>query len=50
MIRDMWEDGWAGRLILFVGATLILLFPVAIYGAIQEGKQWDQRRSWCHAR
>lgn len=39
MIRDMWEDGWFGRLLLFGIPSLIILM---IVGSIQDAQQWAQ--------
>ena len=48
MLRDMWDDGWVGRLLL---VTLVLLaalliftvisIPLAIKAAREEQKQWE---------
>lgn len=41
LLRDMWNDGWPGKLLLALIVFLLLLIPAVIYGTIQEAKQWD---------
>lgn len=41
LLRDMWNDGWPGKLLLAMLVLLLLLIPAAIYASIQEAKQWD---------
>lgn len=41
LLRDMWDDGWMGRLLLALIVFLVLLIPAAIYGSIQEAKEWE---------
>jgi hypothetical protein len=33
LLRDMWDDGWMGRLLLALMVFLVLLIPAAIYGS-----------------
>ena len=41
LIKEMWNDGWPGRLELAFLIFLVLLIPVMIYGAVKEQEQWD---------
>lgn len=41
LIKDMWDDGWTGRLILAFLIFVVLLIPAVIYGSVKEQEQWD---------
>lgn len=41
MIKDMWNDGWPGRLILALLIFVVLLPLAVIYGVMKEQEQWD---------
>lgn len=41
MIRDLWDDGWPGRLILVLITAGVVLIPVGIYGAIVSERHWQ---------
>lgn len=43
-ITDMWDDGWAGRILLILMLFIIALIPIAIYGSIKEAEQWEAFR------
>lgn len=42
LIKDMWNDGWPGRLILAFLIFLVLLIPVGIYGSVKEQERWEE--------
>lgn len=42
IIKEMWNDGWIGKLQLAFIVFLVLLIPAAIYGAIEEQEQWEE--------
>lgn len=41
LIKEMWGEGWHGRLMLALLIFLVLLLPTAIYGSIKKQEQWD---------
>jgi hypothetical protein len=41
MLRDLWDDGWVGRSILFGTPVILVLMAV---GIIADAKQWDAFR------
>jgi len=42
LIKDMWNDGWSGRLVLVFLIFLVLLIPVVIYGSVKEQERWEE--------
>lgn len=40
-IRDMWSDGWPGRVLLMIGALVPFLIAGVIWGAIVEGRRCE---------
>lgn len=42
MIRDMWNDGWVGRLILGGIALLPAFLIVAVWGLVLEQREWER--------
>ena len=41
MIREMWEEGWAGRSLLFFFALFLVLTPIFIWSVVEESSRWD---------
>lgn len=40
-MKDLWNDGWFGRLIIFLMLFSIILFFLIIYASIKDKKEWD---------
>lgn len=40
MIKEMWDDGWLGRLMIALLVFMVLLIPAVIYGSIKEAEEW----------
>jgi hypothetical protein len=41
MIREMWDDGWLGRVVLLVIVAVVAMIPIMIYAGVQEQREWD---------
>lgn len=41
LIKEMWNDGWSGRLMLAFLVFVVLLIPAAIYGSVKEAEEWE---------
>lgn len=41
LIRDMWNEGWLGRMMLALIVFVVLLIPAVIYGSIKEAEEWE---------
>ena len=42
LIKDMWNDGWTGRLILAFLIFVVMLIPAVIYGSVKEQERWEE--------
>lgn len=40
-VRDMWNEGWPGRLLLTLCVVLAGLVPIIIWTSIQEDREWE---------
>lgn len=40
-MKDLWNDGWFGRLIIFLMICSIISFFLIIYGVIKDKEEWD---------
>lgn len=41
MIKDMWDEGWLGRLLFALIILTVLLIPLSIWAVVEEGRQWE---------
>lgn len=41
IVKEMWDDGWLGRMLLVFIVALVAMIPLMIYASIQEQKDWE---------
>jgi hypothetical protein len=41
LMKEMWDNGWTGRLMLAFITLVALLIPAVIYWSVKEQARWD---------